>query len=86
MHGTLPCHRQQHIHRSGSQLRSLLMFGVGENLSLGKLFPGGCKLLGVLDYQDAPLNKFPVAVVDLYHLRYLSLRNTKVSMVPSCII
>ena len=86
VHGTLPCHRQQHIHRSGSQLRSLLMFGVGENLSLGKLFPGGCKLLGVLDYQDAPLNKFPVAVVDLYHLRYLSLRNTKVTMVPGYII
>lgn len=83
VHGRLP-YRQQH--RSASQLRSLFMFGVVENLSLGKLFPEGFKLLGVLDYQDTPLKKFPVAVVDQYHLRYLSLRNTKVKMVPSHII
>ncbi|XP_027360616.1 disease resistance protein RPM1-like isoform X2 [Abrus precatorius] len=83
MHSTLP-HRQQQ--RSVSQLRSLLLFGVVENLSLGKLFPGGFKLLSVLDFQDAPLKKFPIAVIDLYHLRYLSLRNTKVKMVPSHII
>ncbi|KAK7407110.1 hypothetical protein VNO78_08753 [Psophocarpus tetragonolobus] len=83
VHGTLPYQQQQ---RSGSQLRSLLMFGVAENLPLGKLFPGGFKLLSVLDYQDAPLKKFPVAVIDLYHLRYLSLRNTKVKMVPGHII
>ncbi|KAL2348853.1 hypothetical protein Fmac_002853 [Flemingia macrophylla] len=83
VHGRLP-YRQQH--RLASQLRSLFMFGVVENLSLGKLFSGGFKLLSVLDYQDVPLKKFPVADVDLYHLRYLSLRNTKVKMVPSYII
>lgn len=83
VHGTLP-YRQQH--RSVSQLRSLVMFGVSENISLGKLFPGGFRLLSVLDYQDAPLKKVPVAVMDLYQLRYLSLRNTKVKMVPSYII
>lgn len=82
VHGTLPNGQQQ---SSVSQLRSLLMFGVVEKLCLGKLFPGGFKLLSVLDFQDAPLKKFPVAIVDLYYLRYLSLRNTKVKMVPSYI-
>ncbi|KAK7367027.1 hypothetical protein VNO80_09033 [Phaseolus coccineus] len=83
VHSILP-YRQQH--RSVSQLRSFLMFGVGEHVPLGKLFPSGFKLLSVLDYQDAPLKKFPLAVIDLYHLRYLSLRNTKVKMVPGYII
>ncbi|AES95650.1 putative P-loop containing nucleoside triphosphate hydrolase, leucine-rich repeat domain, L [Medicago truncatula] len=85
LQGTLPIpNGQQHI--SVSQLRSLLMFGVDENLSLGKLFPGGFKLLNVLDYQDSPLKKFPKAVVDLYHLTYLSLRNTQVKTIPNCIL
>ncbi|XP_061343086.1 disease resistance protein RPM1-like [Gastrolobium bilobum] len=83
LHSALPNGQQQ---RSVSQLRSLLIFGVVENLCLGKLFPGGFKLLTVLDFQDAPLKKFPVAVVDLYYLSYLSLRNTKVTMVPSRIL
>ncbi|PNX88055.1 disease resistance protein rpm1-like, partial [Trifolium pratense] len=77
LHGTLPNPNGQQ-QRSVSQLRSLLMFGVSEILSLGKLFPGGFKLLGVLDYQDSPLKKFPVAVNDLYHLTYLSLKNTQI--------
>lgn len=81
--GTSPNGQQQ---RSVSKLRSLFMFGVVENLSLGKLFPRGFKLLSVLDFEDAPLNKFPVAVVDLYYLRYLSLRNTKVQMVPGRVL
>lgn len=83
LHSALPNGQQQ---RSVSQLRSLLMFGVAGALSLGKLFPGGFKLLSVLDFQDTPLKKFPVAVVDLYHLRYLSLRNTQVRMIPGRIL
>lgn len=83
LHSVLPNGQQQ---RSVSQLRSLLMFGVTGALSLGKLFPGGFKLLSVLDFQDTPLKKFPVAVVDLYHLRYLSLRNTQVRMIPGRIL
>ncbi|AES95654.2 putative P-loop containing nucleoside triphosphate hydrolase, leucine-rich repeat domain, L [Medicago truncatula] len=85
-HGpTLPNPNGQQ-HRSVSQLRSLLMFGMTESLSLGKLFPGGFKLLSVLDYQDAPLRKFPKAVVDLYHLTYLSLKNTQVKVLPKCVL
>ncbi|WJX56240.1 hypothetical protein P8452_41915 [Trifolium repens] len=85
LHGTLPNPNGQQ-HRSVSQLRSLLMFGVSESLSLGKLFPGGFKLLGVLDYEDSPLKKFPVAVNDLYHLTYLSLKNTQVKRLPNCVL
>ncbi|KAL1315803.1 disease resistance protein RPM1-like [Arachis duranensis] len=83
VHNTMPNGQQQ---RSVSQLRSLLMFGVAEQLSLCKLFPGGFRLLAVLDFQDAPLQKFPVAIGGLYCLRYLSLRNTKVNMVPGKIL
>ncbi|KAJ1431109.1 Virus X resistance protein-like, coiled-coil domain [Sesbania bispinosa] len=54
-------------------------------LSLHSILPNG-QQQSVLDFQDAPLMKFPVAVVDLYHLRYLSLRNTKVRMIPGRIL
>ncbi|KAJ7943897.1 Disease resistance protein [Quillaja saponaria] len=79
VHNTLP---KVHEKRSVSKLRSLFLFGVVEKLSLHKLFPDGFKLLTVLDFQDAPLKKFPIEIVDLYYLRYLSLRNTKVNVIP----
>lgn len=79
VHNTLPNGQQQ---RSVSQLRSLLMFGVAEKFSLHKLFPGGFRLLSVLDFENAPLKKFPAEITDLYYLKYLSLRNTKVKMIP----
>ncbi|CAL9028752.1 unnamed protein product [Prunus brigantina] len=71
--------------RSVSQLRSLFMFGASEKPSISKLFPSGLRLLNVLDLQNSPLEKFPVEVVDLYHLKYLSLRETKVKTVPRSI-
>ncbi|KAL5552271.1 hypothetical protein UlMin_002447 [Ulmus minor] len=71
--------------RSVSQLRSLFMFGVDEKPSINTLFPGGFRLLNVLDLSNVPLCKFPVEVVSLYFLKYLSLRNTKVKVIPSLI-
>ncbi|KAF3449647.1 hypothetical protein FNV43_RR10378 [Rhamnella rubrinervis] len=68
--------------RSVSQLRSLFMFGVIEKPSIHTLFPSGFKLLSVLDLGSAPLNMFPVEVVNLFFLKYLSLRNTKVKILP----
>ncbi|XP_017972645.1 PREDICTED: disease resistance protein RPM1 [Theobroma cacao] len=65
-----------------SQLRSLFMFGVEENPSLHRLIPGGFRLLAVLDLQATPITKFPVEVVNLYYLKYLSLRETKITVVP----
>lgn len=68
--------------RSASQLRSLFMFGVTKKPSICTLFPSGFRLLNVLDLHSSPLKKFPVEVVDLYFLKYLSLRETKVKTVP----
>ncbi|EXC26229.1 Disease resistance protein RPM1 [Morus notabilis] len=74
----------QHLlpNRSVSQLRSLFMFEVTEKLRLHTSFPGGFRLLSVLDLQNSHLKKFPVEVVNLYYLKYLSLRDTKVKIVP----
>ncbi|XP_028786026.1 disease resistance protein RPM1-like [Neltuma alba] len=82
VHSTFPKGQNQ---RSVSQLRSLFMFRVAEKFSLHKLFPGGFRLLNVLDFEKAPLKKFPVQITDLYHLKYLSLRKTKVKTIPSSI-
>ena len=73
----------QHV-RSVSQLRSLFMFGVIEKPSMHTLFPSGFKLLSVLDLESAPLNMVPVEVVNLFFLKYLSLRNTKVTFDNTC--
>ncbi|GMN40823.1 hypothetical protein TIFTF001_010043 [Ficus carica] len=74
----------QHLqsNRSVSQLRSLFMFEVVEKLRLHTLFPGGFRLLTLLDLENSRLKKFPVEVVNLFYLKYLSLRNTKVKIVP----
>ncbi|KAK9928103.1 hypothetical protein M0R45_025256 [Rubus argutus] len=53
------------------------MFGVTKKPSIRTLFPNGFRLLNVLDLHSSPLKKFPVEIVDLYFLKYLSLRETK---------
>lgn len=58
------------------------MFTVAEKPSLQRLFPAGFALLNVLDLQSTPLNVFPVEVVNLYFLKYLSLRDTRVKTIP----
>ncbi|KAM1060111.1 hypothetical protein TB1_024072 [Malus domestica] len=68
--------------RCASQLRSLFMFGVTEKPVLHTIFPGGFRLLNVLDLQGAPLNAFPVEVVNLFFLKYLSLKGTRVKTIP----
>ena len=42
------------------------------------VFFANFKLLKVMDFEDAPLDFIPEDVGSLFHLRYLSLRNTKV--------
>ncbi|PON63332.1 NB-ARC domain, LRR domain containing protein [Parasponia andersonii] len=71
--------------RSVSQLRSLFMFGVVEKPSINALFPRGFRMLNVLDMRSVSLCKFPVEVVSLYFLKYLSSRNSKVRVIPSLI-
>ncbi|KAK9928143.1 hypothetical protein M0R45_025292 [Rubus argutus] len=73
---------------SGSQLRSLLVFGAEDSFTdfpIPKLFPTGLQLLTVLDLEGAHLDMFPREVVKLLLLKYLSLRNTKVKEIPSSI-
>ncbi|CAI0402581.1 unnamed protein product [Linum tenue] len=80
VHNTLQNVQQEN--RSFSQLRSLFMFGVAEQLPLQALTPSGFMLLNVLDLQGTSLKNFPVQVMNLYYLKYLSLKNTRVSSVP----
>ena len=79
IHNTLQ--NVQHV-RSVSQLRSLFMFGVIEKPSMHTLFPSGFRLLSMLDLGSAPLSMLPVEVFNLFFLKYLSLRNTKVKILP----
>jgi disease resistance protein RPM1 len=62
----------KHIH-------SLLLFNLDElPKSFMNTFFANFKLLKVMDFEDAPLDHIPEDVGSLFHLRYLSLRNTKV--------
>ncbi|XP_028126929.1 disease resistance protein Pik-2-like [Camellia sinensis] len=49
------------------------------------LFNDGLSLLKVLDLRNICLERFPGDVVKLFHLRYLSLRGTKVKALPNSI-
>ncbi|XP_044465847.1 disease resistance protein RPM1-like [Mangifera indica] len=81
VHNTLQ-NIQQNRCVNSSQLRSLFMFGIVEKPCLHALFPSGFKLLGVLDIRGTSVTKFPIEVVSLYYLKYLSLRDTKVKTIP----
>ncbi|KAK3010586.1 hypothetical protein RJ639_012271 [Escallonia herrerae] len=78
----------EYIHKSESysRLRSLLIFGVVNPLSNSSLSMFlSSRLLKVLDLGGAPLVEIPSLVFTLIHLRYLSMRATKVSFVPKSI-
>ncbi|KAI3427784.1 uncharacterized protein J3R85_009213 [Psidium guajava] len=61
-------------------VRSAFMFGRGKFSDL-KFF----QLLKSLDMQGAPLEDFPIIVVELVLLKYLSLRETNIKTVPKSI-
>uniref|UniRef100_A0A5B6ZBD2 Putative disease resistance protein RPM1 n=2 Tax=Davidia involucrata TaxID=16924 RepID=A0A5B6ZBD2_DAVIN len=69
-----------------SRIRSIFFFGVDK---LPESFMGTLstdfKLLKVLDFEDAPLDCVHEEVGNLLHLRYLSVRNTKVKTLPKSI-
>ncbi|XP_059632319.1 disease resistance protein RPM1-like [Cornus florida] len=69
------------------QIRSCLIFKVDDELPkpfLGTLF-AKFKLLKVLDLEGAPFDNLPKEVGKLFHLRYLSVRDTKVKILPKSI-
>lgn len=82
IHNTLQNLQQN---RCFSQLRSLFLFGVVEKLYIQRLFSGAFRLLHVLDLQNSRIRKFPVDIVNLYYLKYLSFRGTKIKSIPSFI-
>ncbi|XP_059639125.1 disease resistance protein RPM1-like [Cornus florida] len=71
-----------------SKLRSLLMFGVADSVSnsyMQMLSDGKLRLVKVLELEDASVEVLPDAVFKLFHLRYLSLRGTKVRNISNLI-
>ncbi|XP_010271768.1 PREDICTED: disease resistance protein RPM1-like [Nelumbo nucifera] len=71
-----------------THLRSLFMFRQDATFNISRCstaFFSRLKLLKVLDLRHAPLDVFLEEFTDLFHLRYLCLRNTKVKMVPNSI-
>nr|XP_048325513.1 disease resistance protein RPM1-like [Ziziphus jujuba var. spinosa] len=68
-------------------VRSIFIFNQEEMpKSFVSTFTKKFKLLKVLDFTDAPLDHLPNYVGNLFHLRYLSLRNTKVKWLPKSIV
>ncbi|KAF8033546.1 hypothetical protein BT93_D2213 [Corymbia citriodora subsp. variegata] len=81
IHKMLEISRQNMNH---SELRSLFIFKHDES-SINMVLSCDFKLLRVLDFQGAPLKRFPMQVLDMHFLRYLNLRNTGVKTIPKSI-
>ena len=69
-----------------AQIRSLLPFDMDAvPMPLTGISFTSFKLLKVLDFEDAPLDSVSEDLGNLFHLSYLSLRGTKVKMLPKSI-
>ncbi|KAL2491535.1 Disease resistance protein RPM1 [Abeliophyllum distichum] len=75
------------VKRCGTRLCSFLSFHVEDPQSILSILQllKSCRMLKVLDLRGVPLEKFPEAVLELFHLRYLSLRSTKIKSLPRSI-
>uniref|UniRef100_A0A7N2KK62 Uncharacterized protein n=1 Tax=Quercus lobata TaxID=97700 RepID=A0A7N2KK62_QUELO len=71
---------------TSSKTRSILILGVYQvsNAFLTTCFVN-FKLMKIMDFEGAPINHIPKEVGNLFHLRYLSLRDTKVQVLPKSI-
>ena len=71
---------------TNSQTRSILILGVDEvpNSFLSTCF-ANFKLMKIMDCEGALIYYIPKEVGNLFHLRYLSLRDTKVQILPKSI-
>ena len=71
---------------TSSQTRSILVLGVDEvPTSVLTTCFANFKLMKTMDFESSPIDYIPKEVGNLFHLRYLSLRNTKVKMLPKSI-
>ncbi|PON78379.1 NB-ARC domain, LRR domain containing protein [Parasponia andersonii] len=72
--------------RDDSKIRSILLFNIDElNESFVIHLVTKCKLLKVLDFENAPLHNIPKEIGYLFNLKYLNLKGTPVKMVPKSI-
>ena len=71
---------------ASSKTRSILISQANElpNSFLTTCF-ANFKLMKVMDFEGAPIDYIPKEVGNLFHLRYLSLRDTKVQVLPKSI-
>ncbi|CAL5418997.1 unnamed protein product [Camellia sinensis] len=65
-----------------TSLKSLFVFG---SMYLEKPFFKDFRMLELLDLEGAPLREFPSELVEMIHLRYLSLRRTLIDKIPESI-
>uniref|UniRef100_A0A2N9FGY5 Uncharacterized protein n=1 Tax=Fagus sylvatica TaxID=28930 RepID=A0A2N9FGY5_FAGSY len=71
---------------TSSQTRSILVLGVDEvPTSVLTTCFANFKLMKTMDFEGSPIDYIPKEVGNLFHLRYLNLRNTKVKMLPKSI-
>ncbi|KAL5547936.1 hypothetical protein UlMin_003167 [Ulmus minor] len=68
-----------------SPIRSLFFSDIDEQESFIVTLFKKFKLLEVLDFDRVPLNILPKEVGNVFHLKYLSLRDTKVKILPKSI-
>ncbi|XP_034690528.1 disease resistance protein RPM1-like [Vitis riparia] len=66
-----------------SYVRSIFLFN--SEMIFTSTLASKCKLVKVLDFKDAPLESVPEDLGNLFHLKFLSLRKTKVKMLPKSI-
>ncbi|CAA2953408.1 disease resistance RPM1-like [Olea europaea subsp. europaea] len=84
VHGSF---RDSDVKCYGTRLCSFLAFNVEDPQSILNILHllKRCRVLKVLDLRGVPLEKFPEAVLELFHLRYLSLRGTMIKRLPRSI-
>ncbi|KAK0602812.1 hypothetical protein LWI29_037184 [Acer saccharum] len=70
-----------------SKVRSLFLSNIVElpRSFMSTISADNFKLMRVLDFEDAPIDYVPEGVGNLFHLHYLSLKNTKVKILPKTV-
>ncbi|KAK6162916.1 hypothetical protein DH2020_002757 [Rehmannia glutinosa] len=84
IHGEL---ENSEVERYGARLCSILSFGVIDSNSISSILHllKSSKMLKVLDLTGLTLENFPEVILELLHLRYLCLRNTRIKRLPDSI-
>ncbi|XP_031283640.1 disease resistance protein RPM1-like [Pistacia vera] len=68
-----------------SKIRSVSLFNVDRMPNSFITALVDFKLIKVLDFEDSPIEYLPEGVGNLFHLHYLSVKNTKVNVLPKSI-